>query len=67
MMSERMEDNIEKMVGAIEMNTQAIAHLNKNLSDMVQEIKETKIEMQSLRRNSGYLRNIAEILNEGLK
>lgn len=62
--------NDDKYIGiieSIEMNIQAVSLINKNLNDLNQEIKEIKIEMQSLRRNTAYLRNIAEILQEGLK
>lgn len=61
----RIKDSNRQIVEAIEMNSQAVATGNKNLSDLVQEVKEIKIEMQALRRNSGYLKNIAETLQRG--
>lgn len=56
----------DKISDSIEMVTQAISILNKNINDLNQQVKEIKIEMQGIRRNSGYLRNIAETLQKGL-
>ena len=61
----RIKDSNKQIVEAIEMNSEAISNSNKKLNDMAQEVKEIKIEMQALRRNTGYLKNIVEILERG--
>ncbi len=66
-LSARTEDNIEKIIEAIEMNTKAVAHLNQNLSMIANELKEMKTEMQGMRRNTSFLRNLCEIFNRELK
>lgn len=57
-MSARTEDNIEKISDAIEMNTKAIAGLNKNLFEICKELKDMKIEQMAIRRNTSYLKSL---------
>lgn len=58
MISARMEDNIEGIKEAIEMNTKAIAHLNQNFSKIAFELRDMKVEIQAIRRNTVALNNL---------
>jgi len=49
---------VEKITEAIEMNTKAIAHLNQNLMAIKNELKDMNNEMNAIRRNTIYLRDI---------
>jgi len=65
---ERINDVLEyKLSDILQMNTQAIASLNKNLSMIASELKDIKTEQMGIRRNTSYLKNLCEIFNRELK
>ncbi len=60
-------DKMDKLVGAIEMNTQTIALLNRTIVKGFQEIKDMSNDMHSIRRSLSYLKPLVEIIKKNLE
>lgn len=55
-------DKMDKIVEAIEMNTQAIANLNQTMVKGFEDIKDMTNDLHSMRRSLLYLKPLTEMI-----
>jgi hypothetical protein len=60
------DDGEDVLVEAMNQLQQEIGYVVKNLYLLTAEMKDIKVELQAMRRNSSYLKQIAENLEKGL-